>query len=604
MKSIIKILPDHIANKIAAGEVVERPASVVKEMIENSLDAGADEIFIAVRAGGKDLIQIIDNGRGMVEEDAVLCFERHATSKLANWEDLQTIHSFGFRGEALASIASVSDIEMKTRTVEQDAATHIRIHAGKVANVSKESALAGTSISVKNLFYNVPARKNFLKTNSTEFRHIAGIIKKFAIANPNVEFSLVHDDEKVFQLRKTDIYGRLEKVVGREIMQYTLPFDTEQYGVKIFGFISKPSFSFKTKGEQFLFLNGRPIVNRTANFAAASAYGHSIPRGDKPFFILFLEMDPAEFDVNVHPTKAEVKFKDEQLLYRVVFHSVKDAMGTDAMIPTLSGASSNVDSSQQQSLLNLESPRPSQNSLQNLTYSSYKSDATGERSGADEKTTEFFRSDVSTESPDSKKFIQRQLVAPSSINLNSMVWQLHNRYIVSQIKSGLAFIDQHVAHERILYEKALDAFDQSPIFSQQLLFPQTIEFSNEDFSIIEKFIPLLERLGFVVKVFGKRTMAVEAVPADVRLGNEQKILLDILREYKDHESEAMDPRDNLAKSFACKSAVKSGDPLTVEEMNGLIDQLFATKFPYVCPHGRPIIIQLSLEELDKRFMRI
>lgn len=595
---LIKILSENVANKIAAGEVVERPASVVKELIENSLDAGADEIVITVKSGGKGLVQVIDNGCGMNADDAVLCFERHATSKIVSWEDLQHVKSFGFRGEALASISSVSDVEMKTKTKDEDVGSIVRIHGGKISEVTKEASLQGTTISVKNLFYNVPARRNFLKTNNTEFRHITAVIKKFAMAYPAVEFTLIHEDEKIFQLRKTDLPGRLEKVIGKEIMSYCLPLDVEQFGTHVRGYISKPSFSYKTKGEQYLFLNGRPIVNRTVNFAAFSAYGHSIPKGDKPFFVLFLESNPEDFDVNVHPAKAEVKFKDEQLLYRIVFHAVRDSMGTDSMIPSLTRSSSGEVTSEDMNLsLGLRTDRPS---LSAPMGSAWPTSTFPAEHPQEDEVAKFFASPEAE-----KKAIQSQLTQPKpSVNLSSLVWQLHNRYIISQIKSGLAIIDQHVAHERILYERALEAFDKNPIFSQQLLFPQTLEFNAEDYSILEEFLPMVEKLGFVIKKFGKRTVVVEAVPADVRLGNEQKILTEMIQEYKINSYNELDPRDNLAKSFSCKSAIKSGDPLTVDEMNGLIDQLFACKFPYVCPHGRPIIIQLSLEELDKRFMRI
>ncbi|MBL7959010.1 DNA mismatch repair endonuclease MutL [bacterium] len=596
----IKILSENVANKIAAGEVVERPASVVKELIENSIDAGSDEIVITVKSGGKGLIQVIDNGSGMNSDDAVLCFERHATSKISSWEDLQRVKSFGFRGEALASISSVSDVEMKTKTKSEEVGTIVRMHAGNISEVTKEASLQGTTITVKNLFYNVPARRNFLKTNNTEFRHITSVIKKFAMAYPGVEFTLFHEDEKIFQLRKADLPARLEKVIGKDIMSYTLPLDVEQFGTHVKGYLSKPSFSYKTKGEQYLFLNGRPIVNRTVNFAVFSAYGHSIPKGDKPFFVLFLESNPEDFDVNVHPTKAEVKFKDEQLLYRTMFHAVRDSMSTDSMIPSLTRSSSNENDSEQ-SNLSLELHTQKENLRMPLGSGMQNSGQSSDSGSQNEDdVARFF------ESPEEeKKAIQTQLTQPKqTVNLSSLVWQLHNRYIISQIKSGLAIIDQHVAHERILYERALDAFEKNPIFSQQLLFPQTLEFSGEDFSILEEFLPLVEKLGFVIKKFGKRTVVVEAVPADVRLGNEQKILTEMINEYKINSYNDLDPRDNLAKSFSCKSAIKSGDPLTVEEMNSLIDQLFACKFPYVCPHGRPIIIQLSLEELDKRFMRI
>ncbi|MBL7996318.1 DNA mismatch repair endonuclease MutL [bacterium] len=596
----IKILSENVANKIAAGEVVERPASVVKELIENSIDAGSDEIVITVKSGGKGLIQVIDNGCGMNSDDAVLCFERHATSKISSWEDLQRVRSFGFRGEALASISSVSDVELKTKTTIEEVGTIVRMHAGNISEVTKEASLQGTTMTVKNLFYNVPARRNFLKTNNTEFRHITSVIKKFAMAYPAVEFTLFHEDEKIFQLRKADLPARLEKVIGKDIMSYTLTLDVEQFGTHVKGYLSKPSFSYKTKGEQYLFLNGRPIVNRTVNFAVFSAYGHSIPKGDKPFFVLFLESKPEDFDVNVHPAKAEVKFKDEQLLYRTMFHAVRDSMSTDSMIPSLTRPPVNESDPEKTNLsLDLHTQKES---LRMPLGSGMQSSGQGSDSGtqSEDDVARFF------ETPEEeKRAIQTQLTQPKqAVNLSSLVWQLHNRYIISQIKSGLAIIDQHVAHERILYERALDAFEKNPIFSQQLLFPQTLEFSAEDFSILEEFLPLVERLGFVIKKFGKRTVVVEAVPADVRLGNEQKILTEMINEYKINSYNDLDPRDNLAKSFSCKSAIKSGDPLTVDEMNSLIDQLFACKFPYVCPHGRPIIIQLSLEELDKRFMRI
>ncbi len=596
--SLIKILSENVANKIAAGEVVERPASVVKELIENSIDAGSDEIVITVKSGGKGLVQVIDNGCGMNADDAVLCFERHATSKITSWEDLQRVKSFGFRGEALASISSVSDVEMKTRTKDEEVGTVVRMHGGHISEVTKESSLQGTTMSVKNLFYNVPARRNFLKTNNTEFRHITSVIKRFAMAYPAIEFTLFHEDEKIFQLRKAELPQRLEKVIGREIMSYALPLDVEQFGLRVRGYISKPSFSYKTKGEQYLFLNGRPIVNRTVNFAVFSAYGHSIPKGDKPFFVLFLESNPEEFDVNVHPAKAEVKFKDEQLLYRSIFHAVRDSMGTDSMIPTLTRATPAGTGADDTNLsLELQTDRVNLNAPIGGARQGSSSDTKGQ---ADDEVAKFFASPEAE-----KKAIQSQLTQPKpAVNPSSMVWQLHNRYIISQIKSGLAIIDQHVAHERILYERALEAFDKNPIFSQQLLFPQTLEFSAEDYSILEEFLPMVEKLGFIIKKFGKRTVVVEAVPADVRLGNEQKILTEMIQEYKINSYNELDPRDNLAKSFSCKSAIKSGDPLNVDEMNSLIDQLFACKFPYVCPHGRPIIIQLSLEELDKRFMRI
>ncbi len=589
MATTIKILPEQVVNKIAAGEVVERPASVVKELIENALDAGADDLVITIRSGGKSLIQVIDNGIGMSESDAALCLERHATSKISRWEDLQAVRSFGFRGEAIASVAAVSDLEIKTRMKDDTMATVVRVHGGHVAETTKEAGLPGTTVTVKNLFYNVPARRQFLKTHNTEFRHAASIIKKFAIAFPDVEFTLIHEDDRVFQLRKADLAGRLEKVIGRETMAHTLEVDRE----RVSGYVSRPTFSLKTQGEQFLYLNRRPIFSRTVQSAVFGAYGHSIPKGDRPFYVLFLDWDVSDFDVNVHPTKAEVKFRDDQQVYRTVYHAVVDSMNTDALIPQLTPEPNRIGAAETSGL---------QAALAFQTERVAPVLSVG--TPADEGLSPFNNDSPLPLSPEeARRAIQRQLLAAPVVSPTSLVWQLHNRYIVSQIKSGLAIIDQHVAHERILYERALDAFERNPIFSQQLLFPQTIEFTGEEFAVVEQLLPLVEKLGFVVKVFGSRTVVVEAVPADVRLGNEQRILAEMIANYRQNENASLDPRDNLAKSFACKSAVKSGDPLTVEEMNGLIDQLFATRFPYVCPHGRPVIIQLSLDELDRRFMR-
>lgn len=592
----IHVLPEHIVNKIAAGEVIERPASVVKELVENAMDAGADEVIVVIRAGGKELIQIIDNGSGMTPEDAALAFERHATSKIVNWEDLMKVRTFGFRGEALASIASVSDVEIKTKTRQDSIGTFIRFHAGVLAETAPVSVLPGTTVTVKNLFYNVPARRNFLKSETTEYRHIIGVIKKFALACPSVSFSLIHNDENIFQYAPGDLSGRIRDVFGKDIAEILLPVNVEQFGARITGVISKPGFSEKTRGEQYLFLNGRPIYNRTVNYAAFSAYGQSIPKGDKPFFILFLEWSTEDYDVNVHPTKAEVKFRDEQLLYRVIYYAVREALTTSAAIPAL-GTAPAVDVEITPTLPEITKPE----TLPEPTTGSLFPE---QRTLSGELLKQKTGLTITVINPSSGSAVTSTPPPPKSSTYSEHpVWQLHNRYIVSQIKSGLAFIDQHVAHERVLYERALDAFERSPIFSQQLLFPQAMDFTHDDFAVLEELIPLLEKLGFVIKKFGRRTIVIEAIPADVRLGNEQSILSEMISYYRENESRSMDPRDNLAKAYACKSAIKSGDKLSVEEMNSLIDQLFATKFPYVCPHGRPIIVQLSLEELDKRFLR-
>ncbi len=592
MPGKIQILPESIANKIAAGEVVERPASVIKELVENSIDAGSDEITVVLQQGGKTLIQVVDNGCGMTAEDAHLAFERHATSKISRWEDLLKIRTFGFRGEALPSIASVSDIEFKTKTAGSEVSCVLIFHGGSLTDSGQAAGLTGSIVTVRNLFYNVPARRNFLKTDQTELRHILSNIKKFALAYPGVSWTVFHEDEQIIRYPAQGLEERLQSVFGKDILNQVLSVQVEQFGTRIKGYISKPGFSEKTKGEQFVFLNGRPIYNRTINFAAYSAYGQTIPKGDKPFYVLFYDWNPEEYDVNVHPTKAEVKFRDEQLLYRITYYAVREALSHEAVIPAL------------------KTPSVQGHSAAGIDHTGAVSQyQTVSGKSHDLQPGLFPENDF----PDSEPQSMAQPSEPVSAGQSgragtaayaeNQVWQLHHRYIVSQIRSGLAFIDQHVAHERILYERALEAFEQQSVFSQQLLFPVTMDFNHDDYAVLEDILPLLEKIGFIIKKFGRRTVVIEAVPADVRLGNENKILYDMIDYYREHESQSMDPRDNLAKAFACKTAIKSGDSLNVEEMNSLIDQLFATKFPYVCPHGRPIIVQLSLDELDKRFLR-
>lgn len=346
MSNKIRVLPEFIANKIAAGEVVERPASVIKELVENSLDAGADDIAIVLRQGGKSLIQVIDNGFGMSPEDAHLAFSRHATSKLTQWEDLLKIKTFGFRGEALPSIASVSDVEFRTKTAEAEVSLSLFFHGGSLVDSGQTAGLPGTTVTVKNLFYNVPARRNFLKTDQTELKHIIATIRKFALSYPSVVWTLFHDDEQVFSYQAQSTEERLQTVFHRDILSQVMNVKVEQFGTRIQGYISRPGFSEKTKGEQYVFLNGRPIYNRTINFAAYSAYGQSIPKGDKPFYVLFYNWNPEEYDVNVHPTKAEVKFRDEQLLYRMTYYAVREALSHESIIPSMNSSADRLTTAQ------------------------------------------------------------------------------------------------------------------------------------------------------------------------------------------------------------------------------------------------------------------
>ncbi len=606
----IKILPEEIASKIAAGEVIQRPESVVKELIENSIDAGAKNITVILKDAGKTLIQVIDDGCGMDEEDAVLAFERHATSKIQTYEDLENIRTLGFRGEALASISAVSQVEMKTKTPDSELATLVKIEGGKLIEVSKTSAPTGTSIAVKNLFFNTPARRNFLKSKYTEFKHAYEAFIRFAIAHPEISFEFISDDEQIAKFEQTDLETRIKQVFGEKFFETLIPVNEKTEYISLYGFISKPEFSKKTKADQFVFLNRRYIVNRSVNHAVYNAYEHLIDKGSFPSFILMISIDPRHVDVNVHPSKLEVKFDDETGIYNFVRAVVKHSLSKFSLIPELTieptgevklAPSTDLIEIKKQ-LINLTEPikekikKEQQFSLDIIT-SSFPEASTGlETKSASEKAEKIFK-EIRSEIPSAEE------KSPSE---SITFMQVHNKYIIAQIKTGLMIIDQHVAHERILYERALDSLNSNSPFTQQLLFPQTIELTPADIAIVKELKNYLENLGFDLRIFGRNTVILYGVPPEVKQGAEKKILQEIIELYKENSNAepGLSERENLAKAFACKTAIKAGDKLTPEEIQVLIDQLFLTRNPYVCPHGRPIIIKISIEELDKRFGRI
>ncbi len=569
MPSRISILPESLMKRIAAGEVVERPASVAKELIENSLDAGATSISLLVKDAGMSLIRVVDDGEGMSEEDALMCFKRHATSKISRFEDLEQIRTLGFRGEALASISSVSRMVITTRTNEEEEATQIFLEAGVIQEVLKVAANEGTSVEVKDIFYNVPVRRKFLKSPTTELRHIISVFRRMALSYPEVEFSLFINGERTMDLRKASMMDRIEDLMGERKMAALVPVAKKMSGLSIEGFVSRPGEAYKSRESQFFFLNRRYIVNKTLIHSVLSAYGTRLGKGEYPAYFLYIEMDPKNFDVNVHPTKIKVRFSDERFLHQTVRRAVEDALRTSAVVPKLKLVPGK-NKSKFQAVF-----RSSNNKVDNqLTLEAQRPIVRGEI----------------------EKKSLRDKEMPS-------LWQIHNRYILAQIKSGLTIIDQHVAHERILYERALASKEKNGRFSQQLLFPQTVQLSPEDYLILMEILPYLERIGFGIKDFGKNAVVIEAVPVEVKTGRERELLLEIIDEYRETRDETADTWDAVAKSFACKSAIKSGDRLSFQEMASLVDQLFATREPYFCPHGRPIVVNLTLEEIDKRFGR-
>ncbi len=581
----IIVLPEDLTNKIAAGEVVDRPASVVKELIENSIDAGSDEITVVLKNGGKTLIQVTDNGTGMGREDTILSIQRHTTSKISSYDDLHNIRTLGFRGEALASIAAVSRLELKTIPYKQTLGTLVKIEGGVVEDISDTGGARGTSIAVKNLFFNTPARRKFLKSDETEYRYILAVMQRFTLAYFQSSFKLYHNDQLIYDLKPADPSQRLIEVLGNRYKDKFVNVKDKGTLLQIWGFVGNKDSAKKSRGDQLLFLNGRYITNRALNHAVVSSYGTIILHGEFPLYVLFLEIDPRHIDVNVHPSKMEVKFADERLVYDLLRASVKRALSSQQIIPSLT------------SQYDVE-PRPLTHSIKEL-YPKQTAIPLYETYPTSEPRIDFaVPSSVPREKPPIIS-IPRQETKHERTN----VWQIHNQYIVSEIKSGLIVIDQHVAHERILYEQALRSFEQNKPASQQLLFPQVVDLTPEEYSYMMDILPFLERIGFIIKGFGGNTVVLEGVPSGLKIGNPETVLNEIIDEFKKNRNNSLDARDNLAKSYACKMAVKKGDPLTRDEMNLLIDQLFATQSPYFCPHGRPVIVTLSMEELDKRFGR-
>lgn len=600
--SKIRLLPEDLINKIAAGEVVERPASVVKELLENAIDAGATEITVIVKEGGRALIQVVDNGSGMNREDAQRAFARHATSKISTQDDLEAIHTLGFRGEALASIASVAQMVLKTMERDATEATIIEFEGGVQTDLRIGASTPGTSIAVKNLFFNTPGRRKFIKSTVTEYRQILATVNRFAVGFPAIQITFIHNDEVIFDMPSAaSLEERVVTLYGSRMRDALLPIHDRGPACEVSGVIGKQSTVRQQRGEQFLFLNSRYISDRSLNHAIISAYGEVLAHGGFPFYAVFLQVDPTRVDVNVHPTKMEVKFADDRLIYAILRNTVRQAINSAAVIPI----ESNLIRAVPLMPWNAAPEIPNENAEHQATPApqpfvpDFRAKHPGRQLGFDLNRAQATPQEVTPIDLLDKR--------PEHTAERANVWQIHNRYILSQIPSGLVIIDQHVAHERILYEEALAAFAEQEPASQSLLFPIVIELSAEDFEVVAEMTPFLNKLGFAFKPFGRFTILMEGVPAGSRFvkgTQDEKSFLKIIDEYKRGKREKLEIRDNVARSFACHTAVRSGDRLTPDSMNALIDQLFATKSPYFCPHGRPVIINIPIEELDKRFGRI
>ncbi|RKY93229.1 MAG: DNA mismatch repair endonuclease MutL [Ignavibacteriae bacterium] len=611
----IKILPEQIANKIAAGEVVQRPGSVVKELIENSIDAGATIIELIVKKAGKNLLQIVDDGFGMSEEDLLLSIQKHATSKIWAYEDLEAIKTLGFRGEALSSISAVSQVEIRSETRDDEIGTSIKFDETGNLLKDKGSFSKGTSVTVKNLFFNTPARRKFLKTDATEFKHIIDTFNKNALSHPSIHFKLFNADELIYDYEAGDLEERIKQVFADNMLDALLPVNEKTDYLSVTGYIGKPALLKKSKGDQYLFLNSRYIINKQINHAVFSGFEHILEKGDYPFFILFLEIDPQKIDVNIHPSKLEAKFDDDKDVYNFVLAVVRKSLGTHDLVPSM--IFNDEELAEEKVVLNNFDP-VSKNDFSDRPFQrNYKPEVPR---FSDEDIDKIFGSitdDVITRStgkplqPPFQKEENREVFHTQTeskigtgIEEFPFIIQLHNKYILAQIKSGLMIIDQHVAHERVLYEKALNRLDADIPFSQQLLFSKKIELDPARFELIKELHDHLNKLGFEIKFSGKKYVVIEGVPDDVKRGTEEKVLLEILEEFTNNQREKdYEEKDNIAKSYSCKTAVKAGDKLNEKEMRLLIDQLFATSMPYVCPHGRPIVVKISLNEFDRRFGR-
>lgn len=611
--NVIKILPENIASKIAAGEVVQRPESVVKELLENSIDAGANEVELIIKKAGKQLIQVCDNGSGMSESDAELCIQKHATSKISSYDDLEAIRTLGFRGEALSSIAAVSQIEIRTERAGDELGTLIRNDESGRFTKEKGSFPKGTCVIVKNLFYNVPARRNFLKTDATELKHIIDSFNKIALSYWDISFSLFNDDNLIYDYKAGKMEDRIRQVFADNMLDALLPVEEKTDYISLTGFIGKPTMLRKSKGEQYLFLNNRYINSKQINHAVFSAYENFLEKGDYPFFVLYLEIDPKKTDVNIHPSKLEARFDDEKDVYNFVLAVIKKTLGTHDLVPsvnfseTLSAEEKLRIDSFSRVKRNDFSDRPSGGSLArtklddsdiDLLFNSITEQV--QTQPASQMAEHPFEK---TEIKQSERESEPERKTDSGTG-SPFIIQLHNKYILSQIKSGLMIIDQHVAHERILYEKALKRMESGIPFSQQLLFAKTVQLDPGRYNLLKEIYDDLQKLGFGIKFFSKNTIVIEGVPDDIKKGAEEKVLLDILEEYSAYSSKKeSDERDKIAKSYSCRTAIKAGDTLSENEMRVLIDQLFATSMPYVCPHGRPVVIKISLDEFDRRFGR-
>ncbi len=614
MADIIQLLPDHVANQIAAGEVVQRPASVVKELLENAIDAKATSITLVIKDAGKTLVQVTDNGIGMSVTDARLSFERHATSKIKSADDLFNLHTKGFRGEALASIAAIAHVELKTKTEDSEIGTHLTIEGSKV--ISQEPAVVpkGTTISVKNLFYNIPARRNFLKSNPVETRHIIDEFHRVALAHPSVAFQMLHNGSDVFNLPSSNSRQRIVNIFGSKTNEKLVPVHEETEILKIEGFVLKPEFGKKSRGDQFFFVNDRFIKSAYLHHAVASAFDGLVKDGIHPGYFLFLEVDPHSIDINIHPTKTEIKFDDEHSIYAMLRATVKHSLGQFSIAPVLDferdkGFDTPYDYSKKEPTnpsidvdrdFNPFKEKPKQGNI-NFPFKreqtpKWESLYTGLN---DETETVSGLGDIEFESEE----VTGSLFENTETDAGQITFQIQNKYVVSPLKNGIMIVHQNLAHQRILYEELLKNITVKEAVSQQLLFPLQLHFTKPDVEIIEKIREQLENTGFVFSELEDEKVEINGIPVLIMESHVVNLLQNLINDIKEEVPDSgFSQNDMLAKSMAASMAIKTGVSLNREEREHLINQLFACKEPTVSPANKPVFTTMDVNYLDKKFM--
>ena len=669
MADIIQLLPEYLANQIAAGEVVQRPASAVKELLENAVDAGATQVQLIIKDAGKQLVQVVDNGSGMSATDARMSLERHATSKIRTTDDLFRIRTLGFRGEALASIAAVAQVELRTKQRDQDTGTLLLIEGSQITSQQPTACPDGTSISVKNLFFNVPARRNFLKSNAVEMRHILDEFQHIALANPQIGFTLFQNDLEVFNLPAGKLSQRIVSLLGNGYKEQLAACEEVTPFLSVRGFIGKPESAKKSRGDQFFFVNNRFIRSAYLNHAVLTAYEGLLPKDAHPFYVLFLDLDPKAIDINVHPTKTEIKFEDEKTVYAIVRAAVKQSLGLHNMAPSLDFDGD----------VNFAPIRPLRTPLGELLKSTFDPDdfrpdalasaasqAAGGANPAPRETRpsairpdaferpipprpteqakrdleDFYKSLSRVSVPDVEcEATAKGVSVPSAAalaaaaaaaaplvvgatsaavpatpelplreapaNAGSKVLQVHGQYLLVAVKSGLMLLDQAAARERILYEQYAHTLERETGASQTLLFPRTVTFTPQDFAVLREVEEDLRNLGFRFTGFGKHTIAVEGIPADVPARDEKELLEGLIEQFRTHAGPVkLDRREQMARALARRVATTAAGPrLSDTEMNTLVDKLFACQVPGYTPDGRRTLVLLELSQLQEFFRR-